>query len=113
VSDDRQRSPGGPEPRDDTPISWRVARPGTPVFGSDGTLVGTLHEVAADDNEDIFHGLVVDRGGADPLVLVPRDDVSAIEDSRIDVSLDHDAAAGLEPYSTAGASDSPLGGLDT
>lgn len=99
--------------RDDETISWRVARPGTPVFGSDGRLVGTLHEVAADDNEDIFHGLVVDRGGADPLVLVPRDDVSTIDDDRIDVALDHDEAAGLEPYSTAGASDSPPGGLDS
>jgi sporulation protein YlmC with PRC-barrel domain len=98
---------------DDTRISWRVARPGTPVFGSDGGLVGTLHDVAADDNEDIFHGLVVDRGGADPLVLVPREDVTAIEDDRIEVTLDREAAAELEPWSTAGASDSPPGGLDT
>jgi hypothetical protein len=102
-----------PDDRDDTTISWRVARPGTPVFGSDGALVGTLHEVAADDNQDIFHGLVVDLGGADPLVLVPREDVGAIEDDRIEVRLDREAAAGLEPYSTAGASDSPPGGFET
>ena len=102
-----------PDDRDETTISWRVARPGTPIFGSDGGLVGTLHDVAADDNEDIFHGLVVDRGGADPLVLVPRDEVSAIEDDRIEVRLDREAAADLEPYSTAGASESPPGGYDS
>lgn len=94
-----------------TPVSWRVARPGTPVYGSDGGRVGTLSDVAADDNEDIFHGLVVDRGGADPLVLVPRDAVLTIAEDRIDVGLDGASVGELPPYSTAGASDSPPGGL--
>ncbi|HET7027558.1 MAG TPA: PRC-barrel domain-containing protein [Candidatus Limnocylindrales bacterium] len=98
---------------DETTISWRVARPGTPVFGPTGDRIATLRDVSADENEDIFHGLVVDRGGAEPLILVPRDDVTAIEADRIDVALDADALAARPPYSTAGASASPLGGFDT
>jgi hypothetical protein len=98
---------------DETTISWRVVRPGTPVFGPTGDRIATLRSVSADDNEDIFHGLVVDRGGAEPLVLVPRDDVTAIEPDRIDVALDADALAARPPYSSAGASASPPGGFDT
>jgi hypothetical protein len=101
------------ETTDDTTVSWRVARAGTPVFGPNGERVATLRDVSADRNEDIFHGLVVDRGGAEPLVLVPRDDVTAIEPERIDVALDADALASRPPYSSAGESASPPGGYDT
>jgi hypothetical protein len=106
---ERTTTPATNEP----PVSWRVAEPGTEIYASDGSRAGTLSSVAADDNEDIFHGLVLDRGGADPLVLIPRDAVTAIREDRIDVGLDPDAIARLEPYSTAGASDSPPGGLDS
>jgi sporulation protein YlmC with PRC-barrel domain len=97
----------------DTPVSWRAARPGTAIYGSDGSRLGTLRDVEADDNDDIFHGLVVDRGGADPLVLIPRDEVVAMTTDRIDVGVDGDAVRGLPPYSSAGASASPPGGLNT
>ncbi len=97
----------------DSPVSWRAAKPGSEVFGPDGERVGTLREVAADDRSDIFHGLVVDRGGDDPLVLIGRDDVVSIGADRIDVALDRDAVVALDPWSDAGASAAPVGGLDT
>ena len=41
------------------PVSWFMIEPGWPVFGSDGTLVGTVTEVRGEENEDIFDGLIV------------------------------------------------------
>jgi sporulation protein YlmC with PRC-barrel domain len=93
-------------------ISGGVARPGTPIYGADGARIGTLRQVAADGNEDIFHGLVVDRDRGS-LALVPRDAVVAIEPDEIAVSIDREAAEALPEWSDAGASASPPGGLDT
>jgi sporulation protein YlmC with PRC-barrel domain len=93
-------------------VSWRVAEAGTPVYGTDGVRIGTLREVAADGNEDIFHGLVVDRDGGS-LALVPRDAVVSIEPDAIQVSIDRPAAEALPEWSDAGASASPPGGLNT
>ncbi|HEY3522673.1 MAG TPA: PRC-barrel domain-containing protein [Candidatus Limnocylindrales bacterium] len=101
-----------PPAEPETEVSWRVADPGTPIYASDGVRVGTLRQVAADDNEDIFHGLVIDRERG-PAALVPRDAVVAIESDRIEVGLDPGAVDRLPEWSDAGASAAPPGGMDT
>ncbi|HEX4735089.1 MAG TPA: hypothetical protein VH247_11780 [Thermoleophilaceae bacterium] len=42
------------------PISYMVLQPGTDVVSSDGQTVGKVEHVLADDDADIFDGLVVD-----------------------------------------------------
>jgi hypothetical protein len=112
--DDRTPAAGREPPPDaQTTISWRVARPGTPIYGPAAERIGLLREVEADDNEDIIHGLLGDLGGPHPRVLVPRDDVTAIENDRIDVDLSRDEVRALPPFSSAGASDAPAGGLES
>ena len=42
---------------DNDAIAWRAVTYGTPVSSSDGTKVGTVHEMLGSDEEDIFHGV--------------------------------------------------------
>lgn len=42
------------------PISYMVLQPGTDVVSSDGQTVGKVAHVLADEDADIFDGLVVD-----------------------------------------------------
>jgi hypothetical protein len=47
------------------PISYRVLEPGVAAISADGKRVGTVEHVLADENADIFDGLVIklDHGG--------------------------------------------------
>jgi hypothetical protein len=42
------------------PSSYLMLAKGTPVYGSDGSKLGKVDEVRADEEEDIFDGIVVD-----------------------------------------------------
>src|SRR5262245_22964256 len=44
------------------PISYMALAQGTPVFGSDGAEVGHVAHVLADDEEDVFDGIVIAHG---------------------------------------------------
>lgn len=63
---------------DEETLSWRVVEPGNPVFASDGTELGTVHRVLADDSADIFHGVSLRRGLLGPEVEIPADRVERI-----------------------------------
>ncbi|HET6478558.1 MAG TPA: PRC-barrel domain-containing protein [Actinoplanes sp.] len=41
------------------PIAYVVLQDGTPVFDKSGTRAGKVEHVIADEQEDIFHGLLV------------------------------------------------------
>jgi sporulation protein YlmC with PRC-barrel domain len=41
------------------PSSYLLLETGTPVLASDGSEVGTVAEVRADEEEDIFDGVIV------------------------------------------------------
>jgi len=41
------------------PVSYLVTKDGTPVFDSSGDRAGEVAHVLADENDDVFHGLVV------------------------------------------------------
>jgi uncharacterized protein YrrD len=42
------------------PMSYLTLEPGTPVFARDGSKLGAVEHVMADENADIFDGLVLD-----------------------------------------------------
>jgi uncharacterized protein YrrD len=44
------------------PISYLALQEGTPVFGSDGDEVGQVAHVLADDESDVFDGIVIAHG---------------------------------------------------
>lgn len=91
----------------DVPVSWRAARPGAEVYGSDGAPAGTLRSVEGDGAADIFHGLVVDVDGR--RVLVPADAVATITQERVDVTMSAPDVRALADWSEVGASARPLG----
>ena len=41
------------------PIAYLVLRDGTPVYDGDGAEVGVVDHVLADDQSNIFHGLII------------------------------------------------------
>ncbi len=41
------------------PVSWLLIEPGWPVYDAAGEKVGKVKEVLADEQADIFHGLMV------------------------------------------------------
>ena len=41
------------------PVAYRALPDGVPVYGSDGVQVGDVEHVLADDEKDIFDGLVI------------------------------------------------------
>jgi hypothetical protein len=69
----------------DQPIAWRAV-PQDTVVRSDGQQVGTLYDLLGSDEEDIFHGIVVQLRSGSRRVFVPADDVILITTSHVDVS---------------------------
>jgi glycosyltransferase involved in cell wall biosynthesis len=78
------------------PIAWRAVESGTPVTGADGNRIGTLSEVVADDDEDIFHGIAVEAAGR--VVLVDQRHVCRIGDVGVDTDLSDDDVASLPTF---------------
>jgi len=70
----------------DQPIAWRAVPEDTAVR-SDGRPVGTLYDLLGSDEEDIFHGIVVQLRSGSRRVFVPADDVILMTASHVDVSL--------------------------
>jgi hypothetical protein len=68
-------------------VSWRAVPADVPVRSAEGTVIGTLYEVMASTEEDIFHGLVVRLTDAERDVFVPVDDVSLLTVAHVDVDL--------------------------
>jgi hypothetical protein len=44
----------------DDPVAWLMIEPGWVVYDAAGEKVGKVKEVLADEQADIFHGLIVD-----------------------------------------------------
>src|SRR5450759_3110080 len=90
-----------PNPEDnsaaDRPIAWRAVPEDTAVR-SDGQQVGTLYDLLGSDEEDIFHGIVVQLRSGSRRVFVPADDVILITASHVDVSLSAGEIAALPEH---------------
>jgi sporulation protein YlmC with PRC-barrel domain len=78
------------------PIAWRAVESGTPVTGTDGNRIGTVSEVVADDDADIFHGIAVEAAGR--LVLLDQRHVRRLGDAGVDVDLSVDDVASLPTF---------------
>ena len=74
----------------ESPIAWPALEPGTLVYSSDGQELGTVGDVVADRQKDIFSGIVIDPGLLRRKVFAPADTVAAITDK--EVTLDITAA---------------------
>jgi hypothetical protein len=77
------------------PIAYEVLERGVPVYASGGEQIGTVDHVVAAFDEDIFHGLVISAAGGPRFVAA--DDVASLHEHGVDLRIDADAAAALEP----------------
>ncbi|HLY87208.1 MAG TPA: PRC-barrel domain-containing protein [Gaiellaceae bacterium] len=81
------------------PVSWKVAERGWSVVSSDGNEVGKVNEVLGDPEADIFDGLAVGAGAVlDRPLYVPSEQVGAIEEGTVHLTIDAEEYKRLTPY---------------
>jgi hypothetical protein len=68
-------------------VSWLVIEPGWEAVCSDGTELGTIHEVVGDSGDDIFNGLAVSPGRLKSWKYVPAERVATIVEGRVELDL--------------------------
>jgi hypothetical protein len=81
------------------PVAWTVVEPGWAVVTSDGNEVGKIDQILGDPEADIFDGLSVGAGRVlDRPLYVPSEQVGAIEEGTVHLTIDADAYGRLTPY---------------
>ncbi|MFL5943146.1 MAG: PRC-barrel domain-containing protein [Gaiellaceae bacterium] len=81
------------------PVAWTMVEPGWAVVASDGSEVGKLDQVLGDPEADIFDGLAVRAGNVlDKPIYVPSEQVGAIEEGTVHLTIEAEAYARLAPY---------------
>jgi len=83
---------------DETPVAWRAMPRHAPVVAGDGTEIGTADSLLADEDEDIFHGIVLKRKSDGDKVEVPARRITRITTRRVITDLGPSDAATLPPY---------------
>jgi uncharacterized protein YrrD len=79
-------------------VAWIVIERGWEVLSSDGQKVGTVDEVLADENADIFDGLAVAPGLLKKPKYVPAERVGEIVEGSLTLELTRDEFEALEDY---------------
>lgn len=84
------------------PVSWLMIEPGWAVVARDGTEVGAVQQVLADEGHDIFDGLVITSGVFGRARYVHAQQVLEITEARVRLDLDAHEAERLARYQPAG-----------
>ena len=81
------------------PVAWKVVEKGWAVVASDGGEVGKVDQVLGDPEADIFDGLAVGAGTVlDRPLYVPSEQVGAIEEGTVHLTIDAEGYGALKPY---------------
>ena len=83
------------------PVAWTIVERGWPVYDADGNEVGKVHEIAGDENADIFDGLSIKERTFGHDKYVPAEVVDRIEDGAVYLSIRGDAVATLAEMRSA------------
>lgn len=79
-------------------IAWTILERGHDILASDGSKVGTVKEVIADEDKDIFSGLTYSPGLTQADLFVPAEAISEITDHGVLLALDKAGVEALRPY---------------
>jgi hypothetical protein len=82
----------------ETQVAWRAMPYRAPVVGPDGSEIGTAESLLGDEDEDIFHGIVVKREGDGKLVEIAAQQIKKITTNHIITDLGPDEVAALPAY---------------
>jgi hypothetical protein len=78
------------------PIAYEVLAPGTPVYSSDGQLVGHVTHVLSVPEKDVFDGIVIDdREGPGGHRFADADEIGTIHERAVTLKLDAAACRAL------------------
>jgi hypothetical protein len=83
---------------DETAVAWRAMPYRAPVVAADGSVIGTAESLLGDEEEDIFHGIVVKRKlGGSPLEI-PATRIKKITAKHVVTDLSDADVAALPAY---------------
>jgi hypothetical protein len=77
------------------PISYLVLEEGTPVLSSDGAQLGHVAHVLADEQDDIFDGIVIAHGAGRPETFADAYQVASIHQRGVTLTVPASEAAEL------------------
>ena len=78
------------------PVSWKAVEKGWAVYDRDGGQLGTVHEIAGDEDADIFDGYGIRTSAFGGVKYVPDEIVASITVGEIRLTIPGSAVAGLE-----------------
>ena len=78
------------------PVSWKVVEKGWPVYDAEGAEVGTVHEIAGDENADIFDGFGIKTSTLGGVKYVPSEIVGSIAEREVRLTIPGSQVASLE-----------------
>jgi hypothetical protein len=88
------------------PVAWIMIEKGWKVIASDGSEVGRVHEVAGDENADIFDGLAVTNSMLGrSSKYVPSELVGEINEGEVHLKLSKEEFDRLSEYQEPAASE--------
>jgi hypothetical protein len=79
------------------PVAWTVVEKGWKVLDAGGEEVGRVSEVTGDENADIFDGLTIREGILSKDKYVPSENVAAIYEGEVQLSLTRAQIEALQP----------------
>lgn len=82
----------------DKHIAWTALERGTAVVASDGSEVGKVTTVVADQNKDIFSGIAFRHGFFDSEHFVAADLIDTITPEEVRIALTTDEAGELDDF---------------
>ena len=78
------------------PVAWKAVEKGWAVYDRDGEQVGTVEEIAGDENADIFDGFGIKTGALSGVKYVPAEIVESIAVGEIRLKIAGSDVAPLE-----------------
>jgi hypothetical protein len=82
-------------------VAWIAIEVGAVVHAADGSQIGTMREVAGDEEHDIFDGLVVTVPGSETPRYLPAERVTGIWPQRIETDISAEEAGRLSEYTAS------------
>jgi uncharacterized protein YrrD len=68
------------------PVAWLLIEPGWTVYDAAGAKIGKVKEVLADEQADIFHGVLVEHGLLADDLEVLADRIAEINEGHLHLS---------------------------
>jgi hypothetical protein len=87
----------GTEPDEEREVAWLATPEKAPVMGGSGEEIGRMEELLGDEEDDIFHGIVMKLARGGNRVEVPADRIPKITTRRVYTDLAADELEHLAP----------------